>query len=358
MKRFFWRTAGWILLAVMCACDGLKIVPGPDGQLIVNVVVETPFGVRTKNTGVDSYVFLLINQTGDTLYRDTVGAIKGSALSLEPGTYSVVVYNEPFTVPAFDKPHFYGSETAHVIAGESCEVVLVCKQENTGVRVVFSEEFRQIQQNYYMNVAGTGGSLNYDGDTENDWGFFFPGQITLSLFTDGQEVGSVDRQVLAKHMYSFFVERTGTSQENVVPVFTLSVDSTRTWVSSIWNDMNTAGKGLTKETAYSVTEARELEAGIPDIWICGYIIGYYKSSTTLMAGGTDNETNLALADGKNETDINKTLAVNLTAGAIRDGLNLLNHPENLYRKVWLKGKTRDKYFGQPGLENLKEFVLE
>lgn len=350
MKRLFGETAGCMLLAMMCACNGLRIVQGPEGHLIVDVVVETPFGVRTKSAGLDSFVFLLIDQAGDTLHRATVGEIKGSSLSLGPGTYSIVAYNESFTVPAFDKPYYYGSKDADVIAGESCKVELVCKQENTGVRVVFSQEFRQLHQEYHMNVSGTGGSLDYNGDTENLWGYFFPGQVQLALFTGSEEAGSVDRELQAKHMYSFLVERSGDSQENVEPVFTISVDTARTWVSYIWDDPDMAGDGLTKETAYSVAAARTLKGEIPDVWICGYIVGYYSGPSTFLPGGTNCNTNLALADSKTETDKDMTLSVKLSSGTIRDELNLQDHSGNLYRKVWLKGKTIESYYGQPGLE--------
>ena len=94
--------------------------------------------------------------------------------------------------------------------------------------------------------------------------------------------------------------------------------------------------------------------GIPDIWVCGYIVGHYTTPANFLPGGLDSETNLALADDVLEMDINKTLSVSIPLGSIRDELNLKTNPGNLYRKVCLKGKTKDLYFGQPGLENLKE----
>ena len=354
MRSIIFGTAGCILLAAVWSCNGLRIVPGPEGKLMVNVALETPFGVRTKSVDLNSFVFLLIDQGGDTLHRNTVGEITGTPLSLEEGIYSIVVFNEDFDAPAFGKPYYYGSETAEIIAGESCEVGLTCVQENTGIRVVFSEDFETMYENYGMNVSGTGGSLDFDGSSENLWGYFFPGQVTLTLNTEGSPAGSVDRSIEARYMYTFLVESSGNSQENVEPVFTLSVDTTHTWVSCAWDDTGLSGDGTTKETAYSVAAARALDVRIPDIWVCGYIVGHYTTPANFLPGGLESETNLALADDVLEMDINKTLSVSIPLGSIRDELNLKTNPGNLYRKVCLKGKTKDLYFGQPGLENLKE----
>ncbi|MBP6867477.1 MAG: DUF4493 domain-containing protein [Bacteroidales bacterium] len=355
MRRNILKAAGCILFAALWACNGLNIVPGPDGFLVVDVAVETPFGVRTRSTGLDNYVFLLIKQGGDTLYNSTVGKITGSPLSLTPGNYTIEVFNEPFTAPAYDKPYFYGSQTAEVVGGESCEVLLVCKQENAGVRVVFSEAFSQKYTTYSMNILGTGGSLNYDSTTESRWGYFFPGQINLTLTADGSSLEPIERQIQARYMYNFLVEESGGTQDNVEPVFTLSVDTVRTWVSSTWNNTEGTVRGLTKETAYTIAEARTLEGGLNDIWVCGYIVGCYSSGGVFFFGGNESATNLALADSESYIEKPLSYPVELPLGTIRDALNVVDNPGNLLKKVWIKGKTNASYFGLPGLKSPKEY---
>ncbi|HOZ20068.1 MAG TPA: hypothetical protein PLT81_06615, partial [Bacteroidales bacterium] len=107
MRRNVLKAAGCILLAALWACNGLNIVPDQDGYLVVDVTIETQFGVRTRSTSLDNYSFLLIRQGGDTLYNSNVEQMTGSPLSLTPGNYTIEVYNEAFTVPAFDKPYYY-----------------------------------------------------------------------------------------------------------------------------------------------------------------------------------------------------------------------------------------------------------
>jgi hypothetical protein len=351
------KLAGCVLLAAAWACDGLKIVPGSEGNLIVNVSMETPFGVKTKSEDLSAYNFLLMDSRADTVYYNTVGEIAGSTISLEPDFYHVIVFNRHFSVPAFDQPYYYGYKMVEVVAGQTCEVQVVCKQENCGVRIIFSEAFTQFCTTYEMLVSGACGSLDYDNTTTGMWGFFNPGQTTLQLWIDQTLFGSAEKYLDSGHMYSFLVEETGNSQENVEPVFTISVDTTRTWTADVWNELDiTTNKGTEKETAYTVAEARTLEGGMTDVWVTGYIVGYYVSSTSFEAGGTNSNTNLALADDSGETVKSNTLSVKIPDTAIRDELNLSTNPENLYQKVWLKGRTVESYFGEPGLELIQEVV--
>jgi hypothetical protein len=355
MRRNILKAAGCILFAALWACNGLKIVPGPNGTLIVDVAVETPFGVRTRSASLDNYVFLLIKQGGDTLYNSTVEAITGSALSLEPGYYVIEVFNETFTVPAFDKPYYYCRDTAAVVGGESCKVFLVCKQVNAGVRVVFSEAFSVQHASYSINISGTGGSLNYDSTSEDRWGYFFPGQINLTLTADGSSSDPVERQIQEKYMYTFLVEESGGTQDNVEPVITVSVDTTRSWITSLWNDTGGTVRGLTKETAYTIAQASTLEGGLNDIWVCGYIVGCYSSNGSFLYEGSNSATNLALADTDSYIEKPMSYPVELPLGAIRDALNVVDHPDYIHTKVWIKGKTNASYFGLPGMKSPKEY---
>lgn len=349
------KLAGCVLLAAAWACDGLKIVPGSEGDLIVNVSMETPFGVKTKSADLSSYSILIMNNQLDTLHNSTVGEIAGNTISLAPDTYHIIVYNMLFPEPAFEHPYYYGYKMATVIAGETCEVQIVCKQENCGVRIIFSDAFTQSCTTYKMNVSGACGSLDYDNTTTDQWGYFYSGSTTLSLYVDETLFGSAEKWLEVGYMYSFLVEPSGDTQENVEPVFTITVDTTRIWTSDVWNELDiTTNKGTEKETAYTVAEARTLEGGLTDVWVTGYIVGYYISSSSFAAGGTDSETNLALADDSGETVKSNTLSVKIPDTAIRDELNLLDNPENLYQKVWIKGRTVESYFGEPGLELLQE----
>jgi hypothetical protein len=51
------------------------------------------------------------------------------------------------------------------------------------------------------------------------------------------------------------------------------------------------------------------------------------------------------------------LSVQLSSGDLRDALNLVDNPQNLHRKVYLRGDIVDAYYGIPGIKNVSEYVL-
>ncbi len=52
------------------------------------------------------------------------------------------------------------------------------------------------------------------------------------------------------------------------------------------------------------------------------------------------------------------MSVKLPKGDVRAAINLVDHPEILGRKIYLKGDLIAAYYGIPGIENITEFVLK
>ena len=98
------------------------------------------------------------------------------------------------------------------------------------------------------------------------------------------------------------------------------------------------------------------------VWATGYIVGYISTangsafnegSAKFMATGAE-ATNLLLAETPDETDWEKCAPVQLPSGAVRNALNLADHPENLGKEVSLKGSL-EKYFGAYGIKSLTAY---
>ena len=66
---------------------------------------------------------------------------------------------------------------------------------------------------------------------------------------------------------------------------------------------------------------------------------------------------MALAADPNETNKEKTVAVQLPVGALRSAINLLDHPENLGKELAICGDLT-AYFGLPGVKNATEAILD
>lgn len=90
----------------------------------------------------------------------------------------------------------------------------------------------------------------------------------------------------------------------------------------------------------------------------GYIVG---TTSTTSSYGTGNfaapfsvNTNLLLADDPDEREKAKLLPVQLPNNAVRQQLNLVDHPQNLGKKVRISGDL-GAYFSVPGLRNASSF---
>ncbi len=96
------------------------------------------------------------------------------------------------------------------------------------------------------------------------------------------------------------------------------------------------------------------------VWVEGYVVGLVDgmnmSNAVLGANGA-TMTNILIAASADETDMSKCMPVQLPAGPIRDGLNLVANPTVLGKAVKLNG-TLEPYFSVAGLKNVQNAYLE
>ena len=93
--------------------------------------------------------------------------------------------------------------------------------------------------------------------------------------------------------------------------------------------------------------------------VTGYIVGYVNGSAAgaegkdcvFVVGGEMKNTNILIANDPNETDYTKCIAVQLPNNDIRAALNLVDNPDNLNKKVVIKGSL-EKYLEIAGLKDL------
>ena len=123
---------------------------------------------------------------------------------------------------------------------------------------------------------------------------------------------------------------------------------------------NPSGNG-TEESPYNVTSAMENQGAFR--WVEGYMVGNVdgegmnmKTESKFTAPYTI-KTNILLATTADETDYAKCIPVQLPAGTIRDGLNLVDNATNDGKKVKLYGML-EAYFGAPGLKSVSYYEIE
>ena len=97
--------------------------------------------------------------------------------------------------------------------------------------------------------------------------------------------------------------------------------------------------------------------GAVDVWVYGYIVGGDLSSSRCSFDGPfSSRTNIVLASKSSCRDKQSCLSVQLAKGDVRDALNLVDHPENLGRKIYLKGDIVASYYGIEGLQGVSEYM--
>ena len=95
------------------------------------------------------------------------------------------------------------------------------------------------------------------------------------------------------------------------------------------------------------------------VWAEGYIVGVYGNSKAPIFGAdaltSDQKYNVLVADAAD--DYSTTLCVQLPAGIIRDGVNLVDNGANLGKKLKVQG-TLEAYNSMAGIKNAKVAYLD
>lgn len=125
-----------------------------------------------------------------------------------------------------------------------------------------------------------------------------------------------------------------------------------------------AGEAAVTWNAMTVKQVQQQYAGATtsdqfDCKVLGYIVGYAVSNTIKNTRFTTEgavESNIVIADRRDETDPENCMAVQLEAGKVlRTELNLKGNPGNLGRRLCLYASA-SRYYNAVGLRNPEEFV--
>ena len=136
--------------------------------------------------------------------------------------------------------------------------------------------------------------------------------------------------------------------------------ATNTGLEPVIDTDQATGNG-TEASPYNVAGAKANQGSSK--WVEGYVVGNVDGAGMDMT--TESKfvapftikTNVLIAAKAGETDYNKCFAVQLPAGAVRDGLNLVDNAANIGKKVKLYGSL-EVYFGKPGIKGISYFELE
>ena len=355
------------LVAALGACEDFGSGSGGQGELKWIIEGEGPLTrASSEIPDTNDFVLRVADAGGKVLYEGAYGRSPESLL-VDAGSYTVSVHSIDFTTPGFSKP-VYGDEQVVVVkAGASVTVRLECVLENAGVRLSIAPDFLTSYPDGVLYLKSGDTRLMY-GYSEKRIAYFKPGPVSLILNNLGQDEPILTRTLEPRTILTLNLSAPhgGSASSSSIRV---AVDTAKVWNqetcaiggggSGGTSDGQGNDKGSGPDNAYTVSQAPS-HAGENGVWVYGYIVGGDLSTagTTVKTDKLSKNTHLALATRSSVTAKASCIAVELPKGAVRDALNLVDHPDLIGTRVYVKGNLVTSYFGTTGLKSTSDYVLK
>ena len=361
------------LVAVLGACDDFGLRSGGQGELRW-IIGDSGSGTRAAAEIPDTNDFILkVSDAGGRILYEGAYGDSPESLLVDAGSYTVAVHSIEFTAPGFSRP-VYGDEQVVVVkAGATVTVRLNCVLENAGVRLQVAPDFLTSYPDGVLFLKSGDTRLMY-GYSEKRIAYFKPGPISLILNNRGADETLLTRTLDARTILTLSISAPhgGTASASTI---TVAVDTAKVWNNESYviggggsgsgpgSGGNSGGAdddpGADLDNAYSVAQAGD-HVGEDDVWVFGYIVGGDLSTAgaTVKTSKLTKSTHLAIAARSSVTAKASCVAVELPKGAIRDALNLVDHPDLIGSRVYLKGSIVASYFGTTGLKSVSDYVLK
>ena len=160
-----------------------------------------------------------------------------------------------------------------------------------------------------------------------------------SGYSSWEKSGDVDLSKFSGKLYIGFRYTAGTDANYATWCFDNLLVGKRSGAADSGNDGSETKPYTASDVLGGITGS--------DKWVSGYIVGFSSSidantSAKFTAAGANN-LNVLIADKASEKDVKKCIAIGLPAGDVRAALNLKDHPENLGKKVTVKGTISTVY---------------
>lgn len=322
--------------------------------------IET--GAPTKAAGevpdTNDFILTVKNASGKVLYSGSYGD-SPTALEVEPGSYTVSAQSIEFTAPAFDRPQYGDEQVVVVSGGQKVTVRLECTLLNCGVTLKLSPDFLSSHPDGVLFLK-QGSTRLMHSYSEKRIAYFFPGEVSLLLNEKGTDNLLFTRNLSAKDVLS--VKISAPSMDQASSSIRVTVDTSKNWISEQYTIGGSQGtesgnSGVDTSNAISVGEASS-HIGGQDVWVYGYIVGgdLTANGKTVKTSGITKATHLALATRSSVTDKSSCVAVELPAGKVREALNLVDHPDLVGTRVYVKGNIVEAYFGTTGVKGTSDYA--
>lgn len=314
---------------------------------------------RISETVPDTSDFLITvsDSDGGIIYDGPYGASPESIM-VDAGSYDIFVRSCDFSKPAFSTPQFGERQCVVVPSGGVCDVKLTCVQMNAGIRLRIDESFLKCCPDAVLFLKSSSGKLMYSF-TETRVAYFLPGNVSLMMSENSVDRILFTRELQPRSVLDIAVSAASDPDSPSKESISVAVDTTRNWTSEsyiIGGEESDEGEDMSR--ALTVSQALS-SIGAEEVWVSGYIVGGdLTSSSASFDPPFTSRTNIVLGPRSSTDDRDACLSVNLPSGSVRDGLNLVDNPSLLGRKVCIKGNIVESYYGMPGLKEVLAFELQ
>ena len=305
----------------------------------------------------NDFILTVKNAAGKVLYNGSYGD-SPTSLEVEPGSYTVSAQSTEFTTPAFARP-LYGDEQVVVVSGgQKVNVRLDCTLLNCGVTLQISPDFLTSHPDgvLFLKQASTRLMHAY---TEKRIAYFFPGEVSLLLYEKGMDNTLLTKRLAARDVLSIKISAPSMNQAS--GSISVAVDTSKNWITEYYtiggDNSGNGNSGVESSNAISVGDARS-HIGEEDVWVYGYIVGGDLTSNgkSVKTSGITKPSHIAIAARSSVTEKASCVAVELPAGNVREALNLVDHPDLIGTRIFVKGDLVESYFGTIGLKGTSDYA--
>ena len=345
------------LLLFLVACETLGLRTPDEGELRIAFASGINEVTRASSDIPDTSDFILTvtDSKGKTIYQGAYGDCPES-MSVSAGSYVVKAMSSEFEKPAFSSPQYGDEQCVVVPEGGVADVKLLCRQMNSGVKLRIAKSFLTQCPDGVLFLKSDHGKLMYSY-SEKRIAYFLPGNVSLMLSENGKDQVLMTRTLQPQEILSLDVSVASSGASSTESRISVAVDTTRNWIDESYVIGGQDNNGTDVADAMTVLQAQSA-AGSKDVWVCGYIVGGdLTSANASFDEPFSSRTNLLLGPKSSTADKDACLSVQLPAGSLRDELNLVDNPQNLRRKVYIRGDIVDAYFGIPGMKNISQYSM-
>lgn len=347
------------ILAAVCVSHACSVSDedGTKGWLVLHfspIEYAMTKAVSSEIPDTSDFILDITDSKGKSIYNGKYGDSPESLL-VNAGTYNVSVRSCEFDKPKFSAPQYGDDQCVIVPSGGVGRVSLTCAQINCGIKIRIASNFLTTYPDGVIFAESEDGSLMY-GYSERRIAYFKPGKLSVVLKDGGSKSTLFTRNLASREVLSVGISAPkSSSQSPKGTYFSVEVDTLRSWRNESYVIGGSSSSGGTgSDDAMDVSSAKKA-IGKTGLWVYGYVVGAFKGSSSFVDEGPfEVSTNLAIASRTTVSGKESCLSVELKKGSVRDALNLMDNPDILGTKIYVKGDIVESYFGIPGIKNVSD----